>query len=160
VLLGSSELSTIEKVQSEDSMVMGSTKELHGTDEDADDNALAIPTLPEQNHKKRTLQLSFAFSRALVTFLQRTTKIFFMDPYKAGDTLPLLCCSSAAPLDIDVAIQRARTLARNDLCHRMQRLSLQQKLSTPRLTEACALVRRELRKGMYHARYRPQLSPS
>jgi hypothetical protein len=129
---------------------------------------------------------------ALVTFLQRTTKIFSMDPFKACDSLhtddetrtnqkrlrsqhsplelfflnavvetsPLLCCSSAAPLDIYVAIQRARTLARNDLHHRMQHASLQQKLSTPRLTEACELARRALRKGMYHARYRPQLSPS
>jgi hypothetical protein len=63
VFLGSRELSTIEKVQSEDSMVMGSTKEPHGTAEGADDNALAIPTYPEQNHKKRTLQLFFLLFR-------------------------------------------------------------------------------------------------
>jgi hypothetical protein len=87
VLLGSRELFTSEKVQSEDSMVLGSMKELHGTDEGADDNALAIPTLPEQNHKKRTLQLFFAFTMAQVTFLQRTTKIFSMNPFKAGDVL-------------------------------------------------------------------------
>jgi hypothetical protein len=31
-------------------MVMGSTKDLHGTDED-DENALTMPTLPERNHK-------------------------------------------------------------------------------------------------------------
>jgi hypothetical protein len=37
-------------------MVMGSTKDPHGTDED-NDNALIMPTLPERNHKKRTLQL-------------------------------------------------------------------------------------------------------
>jgi hypothetical protein len=35
----------------------------------------------------------------------------------------------------------------------MQCASLQQKLSTPRLTEACELARRAFRKGMYHARY-------
>jgi hypothetical protein len=38
---------------------------------------------------------------------------------------------SIVPLDIEEAIQRARTLARNDQRHRMQRVSLQQILSTP-----------------------------
>jgi hypothetical protein len=32
---------------------MGSTKDLHGTEEGADDNALTMPTLPERNHKKK-----------------------------------------------------------------------------------------------------------
>jgi hypothetical protein len=94
-----------------------------------------------------------------MTFLQQTTKIFSIDPFKACDlihadeekrtnpkrlqryqsslepmslsavveTSPLLSCSSAAPLDIEVAIQRARTLAHNALRHRMQRANLQQK---------------------------------
>jgi hypothetical protein len=75
-------------------------------------------------------------------------------------TLPLLSYSFAAPPDVAVAIQRALTLARNDLRHRMQRASLQQKLSSPRLTEACELARRALRKGMYRSRYRPKSSPS
>jgi hypothetical protein len=34
----------------------------------------------------------------------------------------------------------------------LQRASLQQKLSTPQLTEACELARRTLRKKMYHGR--------
>jgi hypothetical protein len=34
-------------------MAMGSTKDLHGTEEGADDNALTMPTLPERNHKKK-----------------------------------------------------------------------------------------------------------
>jgi hypothetical protein len=33
-------------------MAMGSMK-VHRTDECADDNALTMPTLPEQNHKKK-----------------------------------------------------------------------------------------------------------
>jgi hypothetical protein len=41
------------------------------------------------------------------------------------ETSPLLSCASAAPLDIEEAIQSARTLARNDQCHRIQRASLQ-----------------------------------
>jgi hypothetical protein len=48
---------TIEKLQTEDTKVVGSTKDLHGIDEGADDNALTMPTLPERNLKKRTFQL-------------------------------------------------------------------------------------------------------
>jgi hypothetical protein len=85
---------------------------------------------------------------ALMTFLQQTTKIFLIlliQPwrvlhYMQMETSSLLSCSSAAPLDIDVVIQRERTLARNDLRHRMQRASLQHKLSTPRHADACELA--------------------
>jgi hypothetical protein len=104
-------------------MVMGSTKDLHGTDED-DENALTMPTLPERNHKKRTFQLFLFYDGADDPFLQRTTKIFLLiQPrhvmqYMQMETSSLLSCSSAAPLDIDVVIERVRTLARNDQRHR------------------------------------------
>jgi hypothetical protein len=49
--------STTETLQAEDSIVMGSTKDLH----EDDDNAITMPTLPERNHKKRTLQLFWCY---------------------------------------------------------------------------------------------------
>jgi hypothetical protein len=58
-------------------MIMGSTKNFHEIDKGGDDNALTMPTLPELNHKKRTLQLLFSSTMALMTFLQLTTKIFY-----------------------------------------------------------------------------------
>jgi hypothetical protein len=48
---------TIEKLQTEDTKVVGSTKDLHGIDEGADDNALTMPTLPEQNLRILNFQL-------------------------------------------------------------------------------------------------------
>jgi hypothetical protein len=101
-------------------MVMGIPKDLFVTDKGADDNALTMPILPKRNHKKQTFQHFFGSTMALMTFLQRTTKIFLLIHSRHVETSPLLSCSSAAPLDIDVVIQRARTLARSDLRHRMQ----------------------------------------
>jgi hypothetical protein len=134
-------------------MAMGSTKDLHGTEEGADDNALTMPTLPERNHKKKNEPIKKRLPRYQSS----------LEPISLSavvETSPLLSCSFAAQLDVDVAIQRTGTLARNDLRHQMQRASLRKKLSTPRLTEACELACRTLRKGMYHSRYRPKSSPS
>jgi hypothetical protein len=95
--------STIEKLQTEDTKVMGSTKHLHGIDEGADGNALTMPTLPERNLKKRTFQL-FCSMMALMTFLQQTTKnfllihsmhvMYFMQMKKKerSKTLLFVCC--------------------------------------------------------------------
>jgi hypothetical protein len=82
-------------------MVMGSTKDLHGIDEGADDNAqdlygidegaddnaLTMLTLPERNRKKRTLQPFFGSTMMLMTLLHRTTKIFQLIHFKACDVL-------------------------------------------------------------------------
>jgi hypothetical protein len=92
----------------------------------------------------------FASSLALMTFLQRATKIF------------LLIHSRHVMYDTQIKKNQPIKNAQSFFCcpTRMQRASLQLKLSTTRLTEACLLARRTLRKGMYHTRYRPQSSPS
>jgi hypothetical protein len=59
-------------------MVMGIPKDLYVTDKGADDNALTMPILPNRNHKKQTFQHFFGSTMALMTFLQRTTKIFLL----------------------------------------------------------------------------------
>jgi hypothetical protein len=105
---------------------------------------------------------------ALMNFLQQTTKIFLLihsrhvtyfmqmkkkEPIKkrfslsaAVETSPLLSCSSATPRDVDVAIQRACTLARNDLRHRIQRAKLRKKLLDATTYRGVCLLLQRLRR--------------
>jgi hypothetical protein len=57
-------------------MAMGSTKDLHGTDED-DDYVQTMPTLPERNHKKRTLQLFWFYDGADDLFSTNDQDLFY-----------------------------------------------------------------------------------
>jgi hypothetical protein len=93
-------------------MVMGSTKDLHGIDKGAYDNALAMPTLPKRNHKKLTFNF-FCFYDSPADRSITNDEDFSIDPFKAcefgfdntlqdGPTILLFCvwCTQDALIKI------------------------------------------------------------